>query len=74
MNVYCQTSSKCDIIILAPVTFTKGNADMENNYTSEPAEVNEYSAVTVYAAQIFEQLSPVLRAEILELLRQFTSK
>lgn len=47
---------------------------MESNYISEPAEVNEYSAVTVYAAQIFEQLSPALRAEILELLRQLSSK
>lgn len=47
---------------------------MESKYMSKPAEANEYSAVTVYAAQIFEQLSPVLRAEILELLRQLTNK
>ncbi len=45
---------------------------MENAQENNKTEAEEFSAVTVYAAQIFERLSPELRAEILEILRKLS--
>lgn len=47
---------------------------MEENNSFVVERPEHFSAETIYAAKIFERLSPDLRIEILEILRKIQNK
>lgn len=50
------------------MTNTNINVKERENHTEK--QTVEYSAETIYAAKLFERLSPEMQKEILEVLRQ----